>query len=85
MDHNGTAYKGKKPEKAAYIQVHVASRIISGMEKETPLHEETLTLSSESDVEERTVGSETSLTSSSELSDISVNPVLHTVVASMSR
>ena len=55
------------------------------MENVTPLHEETLTLSSESDVQERTVGYETSLTSSSELSDISDNPVLHTVVASMSR
>ena len=53
-----------------YIKAHVASRILSGMEKETPLHEETLTLSSESDVEERTVGSETSLTSSSEFRPI---------------
>ena len=70
MDHNGTVCKGKKPEKVAYIKAHVASRILSGMEKETPLHEETLTLSSESDVEERTVGSETSLTSSSEFRPI---------------
>ena len=53
-----------------YIKAHVASRILSGIEKETPLHEETLTLSSESDVEERTVGSETSLTPSSEFRPI---------------
>ena len=44
-----------------------------------------LTLRSESDVEERTVGPETSLTSSSELSDISDNPVQHSVVTSISR
>ena len=69
----------------AYIKVHIASRILSGMENETPLHEETLTLRSESDVEERTVGPETLLTSSSELSDISDNPVQHSVVTSMSR
>ena len=37
---------------SAYIKAHIASRILSGMEKETPLHEETLTLSSESDVED---------------------------------
>ena len=59
----------------AYIKAHIASRILSGMEKETPLLEETLTLSSEGDVEERTVGSETSLTLSGELSDISDNPI----------
>ena len=41
------------------------------MEKGTPLCEETLTLGSESDVEERIVGSEISSTLSSELSDIS--------------
>ena len=70
MDHNGTVFKGKKPEKVAYIKAHVASRILSYMEKGTPLHEETLTLSSESDVEERTVGSEISLTSSSEFRPI---------------
>ena len=85
MDHNGMVFKGKKPEKVAYLKAHIASRILSGMENETPLHEETLTLSSESDAEERTVGSETLLTSFSELSDISDNPVLHTVVTSMSK
>ena len=64
-------FKGKKPEKVAYIKAHnIASRILSGMEKETPLHEETLTLSSESDVEERTVGSKTSLASLSEFRPI---------------
>ena len=78
-------FKGKKPEKVVCIKAYITSRILSGMENVTPLHEETLTLSSESDVQERTVGYETSLTSSSELSDISDNPVLHTVVASMSR
>ena len=35
-------FKGKKPEKVAHIKAHIASRILSGMEKETPLHEETL-------------------------------------------
>ena len=89
MDHNGTVFKGKKPEKVAYIKTHVASRILSRMEKGTPLHEETLPLSSESDVEERTVGSETSFTftSSSEFRPIIIsdNRVLHTVVTSMSR
>ena len=48
------------------------------MEKETPLHEETSTLGSESDEDERIVGSETLPTSSRELSDISDSPVLHT-------
>ena len=69
----------------AYIKAHITSRILSVLENKTPLHEETLTLSSESDVEERTVGPETSLTSSSELSNVSDNPVQHTVVTSMSR
>ena len=55
------------------------------MEKETPLREETSTLGSESDEEERIVGSETLSTSSRELSDISDSPVLHTVVTSTSR
>ena len=55
------------------------------MEKETPLREETSTLGSESDEEERIVGSETLSTSSRELSDISDRPVLHTVVTSTSR
>ena len=54
------------------------------MEKETPLREETSTLGSESDEEERTVGSETLSTSSRELSDISDSPVLHTVDTSVS-
>ena len=55
------------------------------MKKGTPLREETSTLGSESDEEERTVGSETLSTSSRELSDISDSPVLHTVDTSMSR
>ena len=55
------------------------------MEKETPLREETSTLGSESDEEERIVGSETLSTSSIELGDISDNPVLHTVDTSTSR
>ena len=55
------------------------------MEKETPLREETSTLGSESDGEERILGSETLSTSSRELSDISDSPVLHTVDTSMSR
>ena len=55
------------------------------MEKETPLREETSTLGSESDEEERTVGSETLSTSSRELNDINDSPVLHTVDTSMSR
>ena len=39
---------------------------ITGMEQENPLHEETSTSGSESDVVERIVGSETSSTSPSE-------------------
>ena len=55
------------------------------MEKETPLRKETSTLGSESDAEERILGSELLSTSSRELSDISDRPVLHTVVTSTSR
>ena len=44
-----------------------------------------LTSGSESDEEERIVGSEALSTSSRELSDISDSPVLHTVDTSMSR
>ena len=44
-----------------------------------------LTSGSESDEEERIVGSETLSTSSRELSDISDSPVLHTVDTSTSR
>ena len=55
------------------------------MEKETPLREETSTLGSESNEEERIVGSETLSTASRELSDISDSPVLHTVDTSTSR
>ena len=55
------------------------------MEKGTPLREETSTLGSEREEEERIVGSETLSTSSRELNDINDSPVLHTVVTSMSR
>ena len=55
------------------------------MEKGTPLREETSTLGSESDEEERIVGSETLSTSSRELNDISDSPALHTVDTSVSR
>ena len=55
------------------------------MEKETPPREETSTLGSESDEEERIVGSETLSTSSRDLGDISDSPVLHTVDTSVSR
>ena len=55
------------------------------MKKGTPLREKISTLGSESDEEERTVGSETLSTSSRELSDISDSPVLHTVDTSVSR
>ena len=55
------------------------------MEKGAPLREETLTLGSESDPEERILGSATLSTSSRELSDISDSPVLHTVDTSTSR
>ena len=78
-------FKGKKPEQVVYIKAHIASRILSGMEKETPLREETSIFGSESGEEERIVGSETLPTSSRELSDISESPVLHTVDTSMSR
>ena len=53
--------------------------------KETALREETSTLGSESDEEERIVGSETLSTSSRELNDISDSPALHTVDTSVSR
>lgn len=66
LDRHEIVFKRKKPEKVAYIKEHITSRILSGMEKETPLHEEHLTLSSESDVEERIVLHQAS-TSSSEL------------------
>ena len=55
------------------------------MEKETTLREETSTLGSENDEEERIVGPETLSTSSRELSDINGSPVLHTVDTSMPR
>ena len=80
---HGIVFKGKKPEKLAYINALIASRILSGMEKGTPLREETV--GSESDEEESIVGSETLSTSSRELSDKSDNPVLHTVDTTMSR
>ena len=82
---HGIVFKGKKPEKVAYVKAHIASRILPGIEKETPLREETSTLGSESDAEERIVGSETLLTSSRELNDIIDSPVLHTVDTSTSR
>ena len=82
---HGIVFKGKKPEKVAYVKAHIASRILPGIEKETPLREETSTLGSESDAEERIVGSETLLTSSKELNDIIDSPVLHTVDTSTSR
>ena len=55
------------------------------MEKGTPLREETSTLGSESDEEERIVGSETLSISSIELSNISDSSVVHTVDTSMLR
>ena len=78
--------KGKTPGKVAYIKAHIASRIISGMEKEKPLCEKASTLGSESDEVERIVGCKTSSTSSRELSNIRDSPiltVLHTVVTSL--
>lgn len=75
-------FKGKKPEKVAFIKAHIGSRMLSGMEQENPLHEKTSTSGSESDVVERIVGSETS---STELSDERDSAVLHTVVALTSR
>ena len=82
---HGIVSKGKKPEKVAYIKAHIASRILSGLEKETPPREGASTLGAESYAEERIVGSETLSTSSRELSDISDSPVLHTVDTSVSR
>ena len=55
------------------------------MEKGTPRREETSTLGSETEEEERIVGSEALSTSSRELSDISDSTVLHTVDTSVSR
>ena len=61
-------FKGKKSQKVSYIKAHIASRILSDLEKGTPLREETSTSGSESDEEERIVGCETLSTSSRELS-----------------
>ena len=76
---HGIVFKGKKPGKVAYTKTHLARRILSGIEKETPLRKGTSTFGSESDEGERIVGSETLSTSSRELNDISDSPVLHTV------
>ena len=35
--HHRIMFKGKMPGKVAYVKAYIASRIISGMEKETPL------------------------------------------------
>ena len=43
-------------ESGIYIKAHIASRILSGLEKETPLCKETSTSDSKSEVEERIVG-----------------------------
>ena len=75
--------RGTARESVIY-KVRIASRILSGMEKGTPLRTETSTLGSESDEEERIAGSET-LSTSRELSDISDSPLLHTVDTSTSR
>ena len=56
-------------------KAHIANRILSGMEKETPHREETSTSGSKNVEEERIVGSETLSTSSRELSDINDSPV----------
>ena len=71
--------KGRSQRKW-HIKAHIASRILSRVEKETPLREKTSTSGSKSDEEERIIGLETSSTSSRELIDISVSPLLHTVV-----
>lgn len=80
LARHGIVFKGKKPEIVAYIKAHIASRILSGIEKGTPLCEETLTSGLESDVQESIVGSETSSTLSSILCDTSDSPALLTVV-----
>ena len=70
-------FKGKKPEKVAYIKYISLAGSYQAWRKR--LH------CSESDEEERIVGSETLSTSSRELSDISDSPVLHIVNTSTSR
>lgn len=80
LARHGIVFKGKKPEIVAYIKAHIARRILSGIEKGTPLCEETLTSGLESDVQESIVGSETSSTLSSILCDTSDSPALLTVV-----
>ena len=56
----------KKPRESGIYKANIASRILSGMEKETALREETSTSGSKNDEEERIVDSETSSRSSRE-------------------
>ena len=74
---HGIVFKGKKPEKVSYMKYISLAGSYQAWRK--GLREETSTLGSESDEEERIVGSETLSTSSRELSDISDSPALHTV------
>ena len=80
---HGIVFKGKKPEKVSYMKYISLAGSYQAWRK--GLREETSTLGSESDEEERIVGSETLSTSSRELNDISDSPALHTVDTSVSR
>ena len=77
-------FKGKKPEQVAYIKYISLAGSYQALWRKR-LCEKSLTSGSESDEEERIVGSEALSTSSRELSDISDSPVLHTVDTSTSR
>ena len=65
----------EEARESGIYKANIASRILSGMEKETALREETSTSGSKNDEEERIVDSETSSRSSREQSDISDSPV----------
>ena len=80
----GIAFELKKPEKVAYVKYISLAGSCQALWRKR-LCEKSLTSGSESDEEERIVGSEALSTSSRELSDISDSPVLHTVDTSTSR
>ena len=61
----------------AYVKVHIATRILSGLEKETPVREKTSPSASKSDEEERIVAVKypVIVNTIEELSHISHSPV----------
>ena len=82
---HGIAFELKKPEKVAYVKYISLAGSCQALWRKSLCEKKNLTSGSESDEEERIVGSEALTTSSRELSDISDSPVLHTVDTSTSR